>query len=235
MLSLVVTLLIIALIAGVLGFGGIAVAAVGIAICALAPYSALSQAAKEEAPASPGATLYKNNCASCHDHPETTRALPRETMAQMPAATILFALTEGKMKAQGAALTETERNTLVGYLTGGHGPISNKDEWSQNMMCAADKRVVDLKGPATITTFGYDLSNTRVLTARQAGLTKGQLSNLELAWALAIARRLLPDPAHPPIAARRWCPSVPRTSNCRSVSSMMRCSSGAITSRRGSG
>ncbi len=114
------------------------------------------------------------------------RALPRETMAQMPAATILFALTEGKMKAQGAALTEAERRALVGYLTGGHGPISNKDEWSQDMMCAADKRVVELQGPATIATFGYDLSNTRVLTARQAGLTKAQLSNLELAWALAI-------------------------------------------------
>ena len=164
----------------------IGVAAIWVAGLLLAPYSAFSQAAKEEAPASPGATLYKNNCASCHDHPETTRALPRETMAQMPAATILFALTEGKMKAQGAALTEAERNTLVGYLTGGRGPISNKDEWSQNMMCAPDRRVVDLKGPAIISTFGYDLSNTRVLTARQAGLTKAQLSNLELAWALAI-------------------------------------------------
>jgi polyvinyl alcohol dehydrogenase (cytochrome) len=141
---------------------------------------------KQESPASAGAALYKSNCASCHDHSETTRALPRETMAQMPAATILFALTEGKMKAQGAALSEADRNTLVGYITGGHGPISNKDEWSQNMLCAADKRTVDLKVPPTIGTFGYDLSNTRSLTSRQAGLTKAQLSNLELAWAIAI-------------------------------------------------
>jgi polyvinyl alcohol dehydrogenase (cytochrome) len=158
----------------------IAGAVVGTAIFFFAPYSVFAEAS------SAGATLYQNNCAACHDHPETTRALPRDTMAQMPAASILFALTEGKMKVQGAALSEADRNTLVGYLTGGHGPISNKDEWSQNMMCAPERRVVDLKGPATITTFGYDLFNTRVLTARQAGLTKVQLSNLELAWALAI-------------------------------------------------
>lgn len=157
-----------------------AAAVISTAIFLLAPYPVFAEAS------SAGATLYQNSCASCHDHPETTRALPRDTMAQMPAATILFALTEGKMKVQGAALSEADRNTLVGYLTGGHGPISNKDEWSQNMMCAPGRRLVDLKGPATITTFGYDLSNTRVLTARQAGLTKAQLSNLELAWALAI-------------------------------------------------
>jgi polyvinyl alcohol dehydrogenase (cytochrome) len=159
---------------------GAGMAVVGTVIFLLAPYSAFS-----EAP-SPGATLYQNNCASCHDHPETTRALPRETMGMMPAATILFALTEGKMKVQGGALSEADRNTLVGYITGGHGPISNKDEWSQNMMCAPDHRVAELKGPATIATFGYDLSNTRVLTARQAGLTKAQLPHLELAWAIAI-------------------------------------------------
>jgi mono/diheme cytochrome c family protein len=103
---------------------------VGLAITAiflLVPHLAFAQAS------SPGATLYQNNCAACHDHPETTRALPRETMGMMPAATIMFALTEGKMKVQGAALSEADRNTLVGCLTGGHGPISNKDEWSQNI------------------------------------------------------------------------------------------------------
>src|ERR1700679_888177 len=155
------------------GWKGRGMAVIGTAFFLLAPYTVFA-----EAP-SPGATLYQNNCAACHDHPETTRALPRETMGMMPAATLLFALTEGKMKAQGAALSEADRNILVGYLTGGHGPISSKDEWSQSMMCADDRRVVDLKGPATVTTFGYDLSNTRVLNARQAGLTKGQLSHLE--------------------------------------------------------
>jgi polyvinyl alcohol dehydrogenase (cytochrome) len=161
-------------------WSGVCMAVIGTAISLLTPYYASAEAS------SPGATLYQNNCASCHDHPETTRALPRDTMGMMPAATILFALTDGKMKVQGAALSEADRNTLVGYITGGHGPISNKDEWSQNMMCAPDHRVADLKGPATITTFGYDLANTRVLSARQAGLNKAQLPHLELAWAIAI-------------------------------------------------
>jgi polyvinyl alcohol dehydrogenase (cytochrome) len=55
------------------------------------------------------------------------------------------------------------------------------------MMCTGARRAVDLEGPsaATSTHFGFDAHNTRKLTARQAGLTTAQMSNLDLAWAIA--------------------------------------------------
>jgi polyvinyl alcohol dehydrogenase (cytochrome) len=53
------------------------------------------------------------------------------------------------------------------------------------MTCPSARKAVNLKGPATIATFGFDRANTRNLTARQAGLTKAQLGNMELAWAIA--------------------------------------------------
>ena len=146
-----------------------------------APRAALAQAATN-----PGEATYNTRCAACHDHPETSRAPAKSTLAIMPATTINFALTEGKMKAMGAGLTEDDRRQLIGYLTGGGAVVSSKDDWSEKMMCPMDRRAVDLHAPATITTFGYDRRNTRDLTARQAGLTKTQLSNMELAWAIAI-------------------------------------------------
>jgi polyvinyl alcohol dehydrogenase (cytochrome) len=104
----------------------------------------------------------------------------------MGSTTISYALTDGKMKAPGAGLTETERRQLIGYLTQGRTQASTVDLWSQKMMCPEARRRVDLSAPATVTTFGYDRHNTRSLSARQAGLTKAQLSSMELAWAIAI-------------------------------------------------
>ena len=40
------------------------------------------------------------------------------------------------------------------------------------MMCEGARKVVDLKAPVTVATFGFDERNTRTLTAAQTGLTK---------------------------------------------------------------
>jgi len=145
-----------------------------------APHAALAQATK-----SPGETLYDSHCAACHDHPDASRAPAKSAIGILPTQTINFALTEGKMKAQGAGLSDSDRAQLIGYITGGKAPISTKDAWAETMTCPADRRAVDLSMP-TITTFGYNRDNTRALSARQAGLTKAQLSDMELAWAIAI-------------------------------------------------
>ena len=140
-------------------------------------------------PAAVGETIYKSHCAMCHDHPDATRAPSRDNLAAMRPQAIQFALTQGKMKAQGADLTDETRAQLIKFLTGKSvsAADSAKDNaWVDKMMCAADRRTVDLKAPATISTFGYDIHNTRHLTALQAGLTKAQLSNMELAWSIAI-------------------------------------------------
>ena len=131
-----------------------------------------------------GQAMYNSRCAVCHERPTQTRSPSRDNLAAMTAETIHFALTQGKMQAQGAGLSDDQRAQLIGYLTTKvDGAQAN---WAQAMMCPAARRTPDLKGAATITGFGFDRDNTRSLSARQAGLTKAQLSNMELAWSIAI-------------------------------------------------
>jgi polyvinyl alcohol dehydrogenase (cytochrome) len=148
-----------------------------------APVVALAQPAAGATAEHPGAAVYQQHCAACHDHPEQTRALARAVLGQMPAASIDYALTQGKMKPMAAGLSDTERASLIGYLTGGKSAVAAAD-WTVGMTCPA-ARPINLAGPASVTTFGFDKANTRTLSAKQAGLTKSQLSTLEPAWSIA--------------------------------------------------
>lgn len=155
----------------------------GLAAHALAQTPAPSAAGK-----SPGEAVYQARCAACHDHPVETRAPAKDVLGQIPPATINYALTEGKMKAMGAGLDAADRSALISYLTGKSPAATTTPaaDWTEKMMCPVARRTVDLTGPAPITTFGFDKHNTHALTARQSGLTKAGLSNLELAWSIAI-------------------------------------------------
>jgi polyvinyl alcohol dehydrogenase (cytochrome) len=130
----------------------------------------------------PGQAVYRANCAACHDNPEQSRAPAKSTLSAMSYQVLSFALTKGKMQAQGATLTEESRGQLINYLTG--RSTATLDGWTKSMMCEGARRTVDLKLPASVSTYGFDARNTRTLTARQAGLTRAGLSKLELAWAI---------------------------------------------------
>ena len=131
----------------------------------------------------PGQPIYRQYCASCHDKPEETQAPAKATLEAMSFQSISFALTQGKMQVQAAALDEEQRGQLINYLTG--ATKRTMEAWSQGMMCDSARRKVDLKAPATVATFGFNERNTRSLTAADAGLTKAQLANVDLAWAIA--------------------------------------------------
>ncbi|HET9159401.1 MAG TPA: PQQ-binding-like beta-propeller repeat protein [Caulobacteraceae bacterium] len=148
------------------------------AIALAAPGAASAQAGM------PGEGVYKERCASCHDNAAANRAPTRENLAAMSFETIHYALTDGKMKGQGTGLSEDQRVQLITFLTGKNREAATTD-WTRSMMCAAGKRPVDLSKP-TVVGFGFDHHNSRTLTAAQAGLTKAQLSNLDLAWSIAI-------------------------------------------------
>lgn len=129
----------------------------------------------------PGTAVYRIRCAACHDSSEETKAPSRATLSAMSYQVLSFALTRGKMQAQAAGLSDQERGDLINYLTGRSS--ETKDTWSQALSCA--DRTVDLKAAPAISTFGFDARQTRVLTARQSGLTKAELGKLDLAWSLA--------------------------------------------------
>ncbi len=153
-------------------------------VCAVSSWAA--QQTHEE-PHGAGEDIYNKQCAACHDHPDATRAPPKSALNAMTGQAIRYALTQGNMKVQGSNLTSSERAELIHYLTQGRTELPPpEDTWSAGMMCPADRRAVSLNAVAHVTDFGYNKSNTRSLTAQQAGLTKAQLSHLELAWAIAI-------------------------------------------------
>ncbi|RZJ92915.1 MAG: hypothetical protein EON88_16155 [Brevundimonas sp.] len=134
----------------------------------------------------PGEPIYRQACASCHDSGEAMHAPSKANLQAMSYQTLEFALTQGKMKGQGAGLTDETRAQLITYLTGKTAGMKTAGaNWADRMMCPANRRGAE-RGAATIAGFGYDKANTRALSARQAGLTKAQLSNMELAWSIAI-------------------------------------------------
>ncbi|MEQ8694639.1 MAG: PQQ-binding-like beta-propeller repeat protein [Gammaproteobacteria bacterium] len=132
-----------------------------------------------------GEQIYNENCASCHDQPEDTLAPTRAAMGAMTSSKIIESLTFGKMQAQGSLLTEQDRDQLIKFLVSDNVAPADND-WVSKMMCRKDTPNLDLSRAATISTFGYNKHNTRALNSTEAGLTKDQLSNMELAWAIAI-------------------------------------------------
>lgn len=140
----------------------------------------LSASGQAQDTAHPGKAVYQNNCATCHDKPEETRSPAFDTLTQMTAGTVTAALTSGKMKAQGDMLTLKEKSDLVGYLTA----ATEGDEWIADMKCGKDRMAIDFSQPK-VRGFGFDLHNSRHLTAREAGMSTDDFKNLELAWVMA--------------------------------------------------
>jgi polyvinyl alcohol dehydrogenase (cytochrome) len=128
----------------------------------------------------PGSAVYQARCAACHAGADP-RAPALETLRTMTAPDLHHALTEGVMAVQGAELSAQERAAVVDYLA-----AMAEDSWVAGMMCPADQRRVDPHRPAAMARVGVDLTATRSLTAEQAGLSRGDMENLEVAWALAI-------------------------------------------------
>ena len=133
--------------------------------------------------AHPGEAIYQQNCAACHDHSELTRSPAKISLSAMSFEAINFALTDGKMKIQGAGLDAKMRGQLINYLTGHDAPTVSTTAWLEKAWCAGP-RTADLSGAATVTTFGFDRRNTRTLTPKQAGLSKAKMGDLKLAWSM---------------------------------------------------
>src|SRR6185369_12382700 len=133
----------------------------------------------------PGKAVYDRICAACHNSPEATRSPSLDTLKAMRYQTISYALTQGKMQAQGAALSAQERSDVIDFLVGRE---ATRDDWVAKAMCPASRGKMDLSATPTVTGFGYNQKNHRHLTAEQAGLRTQDMSNLELAWAFAFPK-----------------------------------------------
>lgn len=132
-------------------------------------------------PSHPGREVYEQFCATCHGNPEFPRAHAFETLRLMNADALSYSLTEGMMSAQGSALSDTQTTQVVSYLASPDGT----DAWLAGMMCSEDNRVVNLNQRVSMGRLGVDENNSRFMSAEMAGLDRGDMANLELAWAVA--------------------------------------------------
>ncbi|MBM0107228.1 PQQ-binding-like beta-propeller repeat protein [Steroidobacter sp. S1-65] len=133
----------------------------------------------------PGQAVYERSCAACHNQPEATRAPSLDTLKAMRYQTILYALNEGKMKAQASMLSATQKAAVIDFLVGRE---ATSDEWLGHAMCAPERRIPKLDDPATVMGFGFDPKNHRRLSAAQSGLRTADMRTLELAWAMGFPK-----------------------------------------------
>jgi polyvinyl alcohol dehydrogenase (cytochrome) len=162
-----------------LGAASALLAIAALATPVLAP-AALGQVSADH----PGAGVYQKACAACHDNPGTTRAATLASMRTLAPARLRETMAPGGIMApMAAALTEREKNDLVSWLTAGQAAAAAT--WSDALACAADKRAVSPAASIVSNGFGIDADQTRSLSAAEAGLSKAQLANLEVAWSIA--------------------------------------------------
>jgi len=86
---------------------------------------ALPLAAHAQAPGagSPGETVFNARCKGCHE-PAIERAPNRATLATLPAATIVDALTNGVMKPMATGLSDADKQAVAAYLTAAEAPAA---------------------------------------------------------------------------------------------------------------
>lgn len=122
----------------------------------------------------PGQAVFSNYCAGCHDGGDP-RAASTQALQAMTADSLRFALTAGLMQAQGQGLSARQREAVIDYLA--VPPVSG--EWLTANLCAASERTIDL-ATVSLASAGGDLRFSRNLSAGQSGLSKADMSTLEV-------------------------------------------------------
>ncbi len=129
----------------------------------------------------PGFAVYQQGCAFCHGG-GNARAPRLGILQAMSADDLRYALTEGLMAEQGSTLSAQDRATVIEYLA---APEVSHEAWIADIRCTEDRRLVDLSQPVAMSRVGVDITASRMISAEASGLSKGDMENLELAWALA--------------------------------------------------
>src|SRR5580692_13142932 len=90
----------------------------GISVLTLLLLTCAARAAPQQDSAAAGQRVYQRTCSTCHDHAEALRAPTLATLKGMRYQQIYYALTVGKMQAQGKSLSGAQRADLIDYLIG---------------------------------------------------------------------------------------------------------------------
>jgi polyvinyl alcohol dehydrogenase (cytochrome) len=131
-------------------------------------------------PPPPGAALYTQLCAACHDHPKD-RIPARETLAKRTPEEVVMALTTGSMRVQAGGLNHNEQAALATFITG-RAPSDTAATPAEKNVCKSNPPLSLPAGTASEWNgWGRDLDNSRFQP--QPGLTAADLPKLKLKWA----------------------------------------------------
>ncbi|MDB5441283.1 MAG: pvadh, partial [Caulobacteraceae bacterium] len=140
-----------------------------------------------------GAALFDLRCKMCHE-PAISRAPDRATLASMPAASIVDALTNGVMVPMAGGLTPADKSAIAAFLTqtpdahpaptatrgapAGPPPPSGVD-----VPCATNPPITPTG--TDWTNLGFDVNGRRYNPT--PGLTTAQVSRLKVKWSFAMS------------------------------------------------
>lgn len=127
----------------------------------------------------PGAALYAQHCASCHEG-SVSKAPHMQWLELMPPAAIVNALARGVMAEQGRALSEPQRLQVAEYITR-RSLANGLPQARYAAQCTGATANFDTAHPGAAVGWGHDAR--RFVPAEVAGLGAADLSGLELKWA----------------------------------------------------
>src|SRR6516165_4223713 len=132
----------------------------GVAVLAVALVATVPYATAADAP--PGARLYQDHCAACHDHPQG-RIPARTALMQRTPDAIVLALTLGSMRQQASGLSGREVSDIATFLTG-KAPLARVMAAPEKNACARAPAPAALDGRGW-NGWGRDLDNSRFQTS----------------------------------------------------------------------
>ena len=132
----------------------------------------------DAAPAGPGAQLYQQYCAACHDHPKD-RIPARDVIAKRSPEEVVQALSSGVMRPQAAGMNVNELAALATFVTG-KAPAGEVTPPAEKNVCARRDAPLDFAAPQW-NGWGRDYENSRYQP--QPGLAAADVPRLKLKWA----------------------------------------------------
>ncbi len=122
--------------------------------------------------------LYTQHCASCHTGEGKGTGPAISSLRQMDRRRLYFALTEGKMREQGKALSRNELRSLVTYL----GGPRERPEYKPSVAALCKDRAIDL----TPVVAGWGIASDNSRLQRHTTIDRSNVGTLRLAWAFGI-------------------------------------------------
>jgi polyvinyl alcohol dehydrogenase (cytochrome) len=129
----------------------------------------------------PGAPLYLQYCAICHEG-QVPKAPAKLWLGMMPVDQVHASLTTGVMTQQAAALSDAQRIQIAEYLTG--DTLADAKPAVLAPSCRGAAAEFDASAAPRIASWGFDLGNSRAIPGEVARLAPRDVPRLELAWAL---------------------------------------------------